>query len=397
MIAIDLGSNTAVRSLLFDHDASENNCIAIKKQYFELPRRETASDLIMPISEYLRRLIFQYIKEAGRVPGQTLIGLGGHLTFNEIAAERKIRKRPREVVASSELQAMTNNYLERNRSRVINGVPYALVHLMPFRITVDGYHLEVLGENTRGQALEVSLFATYALDSYWETLWRLRSRWGGLNLSFISDQDAVASALVALAKVREALILKIGAKITEASILGDGVILYTGQVDLGGDNFTQAVAKKLGISPGDAEKIKQQWGFVTLPDKISQAAGETMRSVAEIWLNELVKLLKGQDKFVLPEKVYILGGGARLKVIQDILTSKPWYDPLTFHKTVEVRKLEAQDFAAPIFRNTAPPLSGPEEVGLAALAVRLAARRGRKPAVEEINITNKTSEELIKA
>lgn len=378
LVAIDLGSNTAVRSLLFDYDKNEKNCVAIKKHYFELPVREDNASIITPISEHLRRLIFEYIKQVGRVPDQTLIGLGSHFTFNDVITERKIRKRPRESISPAELQAMMNDFLDKNRTRLFNSVPYALVHLMPFRIMVDGYRIDVLSEKTRGQIVEISLFATYAQDSYWETLWRLKSLWGGLELGFVSNQDAIASALVAAAGVYEALILKIGAKITEASILGEGVILFTGQIGIGGDAFTQAVMKKLGLARNEAERVKQQWGSVTLPEKAEQLASQAMRATAEVWLNELIALLKRQERFVLPEKVYLLGGGARLKAIHEVITEKPWYNELTFYKNLEVRKLEAEDFSSAIFRNVAPPLSGPEEVSLAALAVRLASG-GRIP------------------
>lgn len=370
LIAIDLGSNTAIRSLLFDQ--AETTFIAKKKQYFELPVREDDSALITPISEHLRQLIFEYIKEAGKVPDHILIGLGSHFTFNEIATARVTRKHPREGINPSELHGILNDYLDKHRTAVIGPAPYALVHLMPFRITVDGYRVDVISDNTAGRELEISLFTTYALNSYWEALWRIKSLWGGIDLGFISDQDAIASALVSAMNVYDALIVKIGAKKTEVSILGEGVILFTGQFDVGGDNFTQAVARRLNIKREEALRIKEQLDTATLPAKTEQSANETLNSTASLWLAELAKLLKNQESFVLPKLVYLLGGGARLKAIEEAISTRPWYDELTFVKSIEVKRLEAQDFAAKIFRNTAVPLTGPEEVSLAALAMRLA-------------------------
>lgn len=373
-IAIDIGSNTAIRSLLFDR--SETDCIALKKQYFELPQRDDELDLITPLSEYLRRLVFQYVKEAGRLPHETLIGLGSHFTFNEVTTERVERKRPRETIRPQELRAVLNDYLERHRTKVIDRAPYALVHLMPFRITVDGYRLDILGPTTAGRTLEINLFATYALDSYWEALWHLKSLWGGLNLGFISNQDAIAQALVSVLGVHDALIIKIGAKITEVSILGDGVILFTGQFTLAGDNFTQAVARRLGIERAEAEKIKQQSaGEFTLPPKTAQAVNEAVAATIDLWVAELVKLLKSQERFTLPEHVFLLGGGSRLAPLLETLKTRPWFEDLTFLKGLNVKSLRAEDLTASVFRNVTSPLNGPEEVALAALVLKAAVGR----------------------
>lgn len=373
LIAVDIGSNTAIRSLLFDQ--AETDCMAIKKQTFELPKRENEADLIAPISEALRQLIFQYVKEAGRVPSQVLVGLGSHFTFNEITVEKSVRKRPREVIGSSELQGMINNFLDKHRLQIIGASPYALIHLIPFKISIDGYRVDVLGENTHGQVLEISLFATYVLNSYWEALWRLRSLWGGLELGFVSNQDAVAGTLVSILNVHEALILKIGAATTEVSILGEGVIQFTGQFEVGGDHFTKAIARRLSTGVTEAERIKQQLETVDLPEKTAETVKTAVESVAALWLSELVKLLKNQDGFVLPKLVYILGGGARLEAILQTLANTPWFDELTFLKSVEIKRLNAEDLSAKIFRNAKSPLTGPEEVSLAALVQRLAANR----------------------
>lgn len=398
-IAVDLGSNTAIRSLLFDQDGA--TCIVKKKQYFELPVREDDSALITPISEHLRRLIFEYIKGAGKVPDHMLIGLGSHFTFNEIATARVTRKHPRDAIHPSELHDIVNDYLDKHRTAVIGSSLHALVHLMPFRITVDGYRVDVIADNTTGRDLEISLFATYALNSYWEALWRIKSLWGGIDLGFISDQDAIASALVSALNVYDALIVKIGAKKTEVSILGEGVILFTGQFDVGGDNFTQALAHRLSIKRDEALRIKEQLDTAALPDKTAEAAREALNSTASLWLAELVKLLKNQESSVLPKLVYLLGGGARLKAIEEAISTRPWYDELTFVKSIEVKRLEAQDFAAKIFRNTAVPLTGPEEVSLAALAMRLAINkkvihRGHREKEIKTEVTVESLEKLAK-
>lgn len=368
-IAVDIGSNTAIRSLRFECDDSA--CIAAQKQYFELPQREQEADLIPPAIEYLRRLFFQYLKVIGRVPDEILMGLGNHFTFNEIVTERRARERPGEAIRPEELQEMLNDFMEAHREKVIGAKRFALAHLMPFRITADGYQLNALSRHSRGRIIEIALLATYAWSEYWEALVGLRSLLGGLQLTFISNQAAIAAALISVLNVRDALIVKIGAKITEVSLLGEGAMLWTGQFESGGDNFTTAVAERLKMDRRDAERLKRQWGQVSLPASSARRVQEALLAAGEQWLGKLVEFLKCDECSLLPERLYLLGGGARLEAVREALTSQPWYQDLTLLERLKVTRLDAEEFSGTLFRHTSPPLSGPEETALAAVVMRI--------------------------
>lgn len=368
-IVMDIGSNSAIRSLRLSEN--NNECTALKKQYFELPARERDADLIPHINEYLRRLIFQYLREVGRVPDAALIGLGSHFTFNEVISTRRLRKRPHEAIRARELQDILQDFLEEHREKRIGDSAYTLVHVLPFRISIDGYPIDTISQHTSGTTIEMSLFTTYALSSYWQSLWQLTSLWGGLELKFISNQAAIAAAVISLLTVSDALLIKIGAKITEVSLVGSSAILFTGQFDYGGNDFTQAIAKRLDVPFRDAEAIKRQWDATLLPPKTQEAALQAIATAVDSWLEKLVNLCGSDDRFLLPERVYLLGGGARLRTIAEVMNSRPWYSDLTFLERLDTRVLNAEALAPSVFRNSTPLLSGPEEVALVALAARM--------------------------
>ena len=371
-IAIDIGSNAAIRSLLFKESSTET--IAVEKQNFELPVRSSESELIPAISEYLHALITQYIRTIGHIPEGILVGLGNHFTFNEMKTITKERERPEEPIHQREFQAILNQFLEDHRVQVIRETRYALAHLMPFRITVDGYPIETLGPKTRGRTIEVVLFGTYAEEKFWQALFDLRSMFGGLELRFISNQAVIAAALVSALGITDALVIKIGAKITEISLLGNGAIRFTSQFEKGGDDVTHAIAACLRTAPRDAERVKCQQETVALPRGGTTLLRDAEKTAALKWIQELARLLKSEERFVLPEHVYILGGGARLEAIRDALTSINWFDDLTFLAKLDIQMLNAEDIAGQLFRNTSQPLSGPEEVAIAALARRMSRR-----------------------
>ncbi|MEK7108629.1 MAG: hypothetical protein AAB844_00755 [Patescibacteria group bacterium] len=363
---VDVGSNTTIRSLRFSKQ--HDTYTAISKSSFDLPNREDELDLIRPISEYLRRLLFRYVKEIGRVPQTTLIGLGSHFTFNEITTARRTRPRPSEPLRRDEFYELLRDFVEQARSPRGKGTSYVPAEVLPFRVTLDGYHIPAISRSTRGSVLEVTLLATYALAAYWEELIKLRSMLGGLNIHFIPNQAAIARAVVHVLKVRDALAVKIGAKITEVSLIGDGVLLSTGHFGRGGDQFTAAIHERLRIPWADAERMKQQFGTTLLPAGTGEVVRETLTTATGEWLTELSSYLKRDERFLLPERIYLLGGGARLGMVTEALAGQQWFGDLTFLETLIVERLDGEGIARSIFSNSNPPLEGPEDVALAALA-----------------------------
>ena len=369
-VAIDIGSNTAIRSLLMERTAQ--GLATLKKHSFELPVRERQTDLIAPVSEYLRNLLFQYLRTIGRAPDQTILGLGNYFTFNEVATVARARREPASAISPAELQEILDEFLEEHREKIRAEASYTIAHLMPFRMSVDGYPVNALSRHTRGRTIEVTMLATYVLIPYWEALSRLRTTLGGLAIEFVSNHAAVAAAAVSSLKVQSALIVKIGSRVTEISILWDGAIRSATQFRIGGDDFTDAIARRLGFAHADAERMKRQLESTLLPGKTKAATLEAIRIVAERWVGELAGVLRKEDRFLLPERVFLIGGGARLGVVAETLRTRRWYGELTFFEHLEIEVLKAEALLAPRMAAAPLKLSGPEEVALAALVLRLA-------------------------
>lgn len=367
-IAVDIGSNTAIRSLLFRICA--HNATALKRREFELPVRGEEQELIPPTFEYLRNVFLEHIRELGQTPSSILVGLGNHFTFNEMTTVVHRRDHPLSPLQVNEFPAILRTFVDEHRAKTIDRRPYLLAHVMPFQISVDGYALESLAPDTRGQIIEITLFATYAEERFWLTISELRSVHGGLDIRFISNQAAIASALVSVLGIHDALTIKIGAKITEVSLLADDAIRFTGQFDKGGDDVTRTIAERLNIPRRDAERMKRQWETM-LPVKTARTTLEdAVRAPVAGWVETLVELLKSEERFVLPERVMLLGGGARLGAIREVLMSASWFDQLTFLERLDIELLRAETLAAGLFGNSELPLSGPEDVALASLAIR---------------------------
>lgn len=364
--AIDIGSNAAIRSLLFERRGSAY--AQIRKHHFELPRRDRDTDLIPLIGEHLRRVIFGYIRLLGRVPEVTVLGLGSCFTFSEVSSAQHLRSHPERVINAQELRSVLDEYRSSHRERVISQARWSLAAVTPFGVAIDGYPVQTLSRRSRGREIKMPLLATYALASYWQELAKLRSLFGGINIRSLSNQAAIAAAVVSLLGSRDALIVKIGAAITEVSLLEDSAIRASGRLMLGGDDVTRAIAELLSIGWREAEAMKCQSGRTVPPPRTAALITQGISRAVEHWIAALAKFLENDERIILPERLYLTGGGARLKAIIPALVDPSWRRGLSDRESLSVLPLPAEDIASKIFRNTESLLHGLEETALAALA-----------------------------
>jgi len=114
-------------------------------------------------------------------------------------------------------------------------------------------------------------------------------------------------------------LLNIGASIMNISIIRGGTPLFTRDVSVGGNLFTDALQKEFGLSFADAESLKEgrQFGDVSVERRSAH-----LRSVSEILLLEIQKTLDFFRQNTTGEsiqQVYLAGGSARVEGLVDVL------------------------------------------------------------------------------
>lgn len=374
LIAIDLGSHAAVRSLLFNVDEEGRDPRVVAKRNLELPIRDEAKALIPLIASHLRRLIFQYVKELGRIPDEILIGLGSQFIVNDRERATFTRQDPSRALTVGELHSLLTEHLNHRDTVRVGPETYHRFIVIPFKIELDGYPLETLNAESRGKTVTIHLFNTYATASFLSELTALRSMVGGLTVNFISNIAAIAGGVVSILNLEDALVVKIGAKMTEVILLRSGVIASAGQFASGGEAVTEAFSRALSISFSDAERLKREMATALMGNHTQAAVRAALGEAAERWRQGLAEFLDESETLVLPETIFLLGGGARLEALKQTLAAGSWFEAFTFQPRLNIVRLDAKEFARAIFRTSPPPLAGPEEVALASLAGRLIQR-----------------------
>jgi type IV pilus assembly protein PilM len=132
-----------------------------------------------------------------------------------------------------------------------------------------------------------------------------------LQNSFELNYEPDASQVVAL--------LNVGASVMNINIIRGWTPLFTRDVSVGGNQYTDALQKELDLSFEDAEKLKMGG---TLPGVNEEQRTAILRSVSDILILEIQKTFDFFRATASGEnirRIYVAGGTARVPGLLDLL------------------------------------------------------------------------------
>jgi type IV pilus assembly protein PilM len=115
-------------------------------------------------------------------------------------------------------------------------------------------------------------------------------------------------------------LINIGASIMNLNIIKDGVSLFTRDVQMGGNLYTEELQKQFGVSTEEAEQLKIT-GEAPDRDRLQ----ETISRINETLAMEMRRSLDfynstaGDEKI---SKVYMSGGGAKIAMLVDVVSQR---------------------------------------------------------------------------
>lgn len=364
-IVLDVGTYS-IRSLSIEQGSA--GAIGLKKIVSILSPKE-GGELAPKIGARLREILLRYIKGLGRIPKEVFLGLASKFTFTTLEVVKSMRTDKKKGVSKKEMEEMLNHFVEDRKDFIKDSKRFILAHVEPVHLVVDGYDADPNQPRAiYGSAIELHLALTYVRDDFWKELEELRRILGGIAIDIRPSHMAVVSNLIHKNPDSDFLLIKIGGRITEISGVKDGALVWTESFPKGGEDITENIADSLGITFSRAGDIKKQYETLILRENISSSAKKIIAQKVQEWLITLHGLLRDKQ-LLLPDKIYLYGGAARLPALRKALEEKEWSKDLTYKETLEIKLLSAEDFAKNAFVNQ--PLRGPEDVGLSALSLSL--------------------------
>jgi len=201
-----------------------------------------------------------------------------------------------------------------------NAIPYEAQQHIPFDMADVNLSYQPLGPAPTGTGTEVMLVAvkrekilnhTNVLSQAGKTPAVVDIDAFALQNAFEVNYEPSPELMVAL--------LNIGASIMNINIVRGGAPLFTRDVSVGGNQYTDTLQKELDLSFEDAEKLKQGQEVANISP---EARAPHIRSVSEILLLEIQKTFDFFRQTTSTEniqQIYVAGGTAKVEGLVDLL------------------------------------------------------------------------------
>ncbi len=177
------------------------------------------------------------------------------------------------------------------------------------------FDFEIIRTVGTGTVVSVTAYAKRVVNEYAAAF----EAAGVMLRSLEVESQALARAVVSQKKKDHAtMIIDFGRNTTRVAIADGGVVAFTATIDVGGATLTTAVMKHFGVSEEEAEKLKNEWGF--LMNKENKEVVTALMTTLSVVRDEVVKHFSYWNTVGdsdVPRKsiteVVLCGGNANLK------------------------------------------------------------------------------------
>lgn len=254
-----------------------------------------------------------------------------------------------------------------------NEIEVKLINAAIVDVRIDGYKItNPLG--FQGKDVSIAVFNAYAPMVHLGALQTIADELKLDLLSIAAEPYAVAKSMGVDDMVDfSAIFIDIGGGTTDVALVRNGGLEGTKMFALGGRAFTKRLAAELGVGFEEAEAFKIRYAEGKLGKDVAEKIEKMFTDDCGVWLSGVeLSLAEFSENDLLPNKIFLCGGGSGLPGIKKALTSLQWVKKLPFAKEVEVNFLQPKDVVN-IFDET-KELRDPQDItpmGLANLVLEI--------------------------
>ncbi len=353
--ALDVGTEFA-KALVFEIDETGKGIVrgvGRRRQGLAHMQSGTVADISAVVDNC--QVALQEAEEmAGFRSSQVVIGIAGELVKGFTTSVSQERRRPDQPISGRELETLieaVEHDAIREAERTITwetGLPNVdirLVHAAATGATIDGYAV-TNPVGFQGRHVRISIFNAFAPLIHLGALQTVASMLDLDLVAIVAEPYAVARCMDDT-QVQQSggLFIDVGGGTTDVALVRPGGIEGTRMFALGGRAFTKSLADRLELPFGRAEDIKVDFAKgVPVDDQaeVEQIIGEDVAVWAagvELVLEEFAK------SGMLPGRIYLCGGGARLPQIAAALRDPGFARQVAFARPPQVDAISVAEVA----------------------------------------------------
>ena len=286
-----------------DISGSSVKCVLLRQKGLDA---ELASFMETPVPS--GAVVAGDIEEPGRIVDilrSLRLRLGVHYAAASLS-ERKAYLYQTVVPESADFRAAVESDLEEH------------IPLPPGEVIFD---FEPVRRSEEGMVLSVTAYARRIVQTYEKVF-----REAGIVLRSleVESQALARAALSPIDKKKTLMLIDFGRRTTRIAIAENGVVAFTATLDVGGDTLTSAAMKLLNVPEPEAERIKNEKGF--LMNEENKDLVEALMTTVSVVKDEVAKHLaywNAPGVHDLPrknvEKIILCGGNANLRGFPEYL------------------------------------------------------------------------------
>jgi len=233
---------------------------------------------------------------------------------------------------------------------------------------ISGYKVSsILGQ--KGKIFDFRVLIVFTLKNYLEIFNLIKKSLIFGKAIFVHEVEGLISWLKDR-KNFSGTFIDIGSRFTQIFLIKGGLLKWMGEFEVGGDIFTEAISKNLGLTQKEAEDLKLRFSKGELSSGSKKIIGGILAQPLNFWFNKLKQELEEYDDkihFVFPQDFYLFGGGSLLPGIKRILRNGNW-DNLPILDSTKVKFILPKDL--PI-EDKSGFLKSPQEVGIIFLTLSI--------------------------
>jgi cell division protein FtsA len=353
--ALDVGTEFA-KALVFEVDDAGRATVrgvGRKRQGLAHMQSGTVADIAAVVDNC--QVALQEAEEmAGFRSGQVIIGIAGELVKGFTTSVSQERKRPDTRLSERELDSLIESVQRealRDAERTITwetGLPNVdirLVHAAVTGATIDGYAV-TNPVSFQGRHVRISVFNAFAPLIHLGALQTVASMLDLELVAIVAEPYAVARCMDdEQVQQAGALFIDVGGGTTDVALVRQGGIEGTRMFALGGRAFTKSLADRLELPFARAEQIKVDFSKGVEVER-QKEVGEIVAEDVAVWAAGVELVLEEFAKSgMLPGRLYLCGGGARLPQISAALKKADFAKNLPFARPPQVESIEVGDVA----------------------------------------------------
>lgn len=365
VIVLDVGTQF-VKTWLFEIDKEKQ-----QKNIKFFARERCSEEIFSNCEKTIKKIPKRYRTKSTEI----LFGLNSDILRGKTITLCLKRENPSEKIDLTELKhfiqkiewkALDNIRKEFSKETESKDIDIKLIDAFVVSIKIDG-HAIIDPIGMQGQNICLSIYNIYTLCKWFNGFEKLAASLKFKIVKLIPISYSLFRHLdLEKSSKSSALIIDIGAKMTEITFINNGgEIIETKNFHLGGQAFSRVLADFLKTKLSNAENIKMKYSKGEVGLGAKKKLEHIFTPNISFWMNG-VKIILGdflREHKILPNKIFICGGGSKFPLIELILKKEKGFKILNLENCLEsgeascwaLEKLysslpDEKDVFAPIFK-----------------------------------------------